>query len=182
MELRILLLIVASVWFFPISCTTFTIAGIQALSMYEERNMLLGEQPYSIFYVLLHNQNSGEISPVSLKAYKSTELNPNSSLTLPDRHGVVRGDIGGQDFTIEYTVESEQINSVVYSFSYSDPDYFSWWKYSVSAGELTPISSRVIGPSYAIVAGFMALLFAMILHYLGRYFLKRRQNGVPDVV
>jgi len=175
--LRWILAVLASAWFFPVSCTTTAAVGTQLLAKRDARDVDRGDtvhpsiavmtvpaaQPDRLFgYLLLGN----------LAAYR--ERHPEASFLMP----VPEGSIELEDHTVvRFEVLQATMEVQVIETHYSDGDRRARGTYRATRREVTPLTSEVFDQRYFFGALPYALALALAILLAAR--LARRRFFPP---
>jgi len=173
--IRVLLVILASGLFLPVSCTGVTIMSVKIASYTDTRDLLAGDKPFPILYVLFQNKKSKEIKIVRYKEYDTfVASSANYSLFLPEESGMYTR---GEYLKIRYEILAEDETGTTLSFRYSDDDYTADWKYRIENNRVIFIESGMLHMGHAMTGLFFGLLLAGVIQVVARYLLKRRRRA-----
>lgn len=184
---RILIAIIASVWFFPVNCTGTLFAGTFLVANLDAREVEKGESVHPLFSFIVESRESSE----PILAVKLSEL-PNfkqkmANMGATDNYSFVMsrpdGRITLNNSIISYQVieetTSEQVIEVIEH--YQDGDNTIWSRYKATQSGVTPISSRMFYFGYMFGAFPYAFGFALFVYGVGRFLKHRNQvSEVPD--
>jgi len=171
--LRILLVVIGSVFFFPVSCTVALFAGIHLVAKIDERSVDDGDQVHSLFKVVYEtesvDQSFGVVRLRNLadrqNQFASGEPKGTMSFLMSEPRGKV--DVGGSSISYEVleSFAGKQVIEVV--DAYHDGDNTIWSRYEAGNSSISPISSRMFYFGYMFTAFLYAFGFALILHLVG---------------
>jgi hypothetical protein len=187
---RILLLIVGSVWFFPVNCTTGLLVGIPVVSELDAWREGEEFKPHhqAFFYLMVETEEG--IIPVRIKdlaAFK-TEF-PTARFLLSQPHGEVKHAVPVYDGAFDrwrYTATAlpgehqEQLGQEITVSYYQADDYSSKSTYRVIGQSITPVYSNTIGPGTGLRAVPLGLMFAFLVYTLARFLCKRLNPRAND--
>ncbi len=182
---RILVVIIGSVWFFPVSCTTGLFIGTSIVAKVDARYVKDGDTIHNLFTAVAIPGIDGEIfRGISLKELPEVQKQmeyvnslagdgegedefDSISFLMPESSG----EIDWRDSTLSYRVIEnagpEQFIEV--REVYDDGDNAIWSRYRATASTVSPISSRMFYFGYAMAALPYAFGFAFLLYFTGRF-------------
>ncbi len=181
--MKILIIVIGSAWFFPVSCTATLFAGTHLVAEFDTRNVSKGDSVHSLFKVVVETGEDGK----PLRVVRLDELSgPKERMTLAKSSGNIsflmsnpNGNFDASSSSISYQVtensKNEQVIEVVES--YHDGDNIIWSRYKATQSTISPISSRMFYFGQMFSAFPYAFGFALILYTLGR-FLQRRYHAL----
>ena len=194
--LKILALVLGSVWFFPVSCTTGLFAGTWLVALNDARDTRDGEAVHSLFSIVYEPRADGApFSVISLRDQQrnldrmvesDTELAGAPLADLYKAYGIGtflmavpagRRDIGDSNFSYRVLEGKgdEQLVEVVEA--YHDGDNTIWSRYRATRDGFTPLTSRMFYFGYSFAALPYAFGLGFVLYGIGRM-MRRRIRGV----
>lgn len=168
--------VLASVWFFPVSCTTATALGTKVLAELDARDAAKGESVHSSIAIVVlpspaPDQAFGHLLLGNLAAFK--ERNPAATFIMPATEG--RIEIGGHT-TVGYKVMESSDGGQTIETRYKDGDRSAWGRYRATRRDVTPLASKLFGSEYMFSALPYALAFAFIAMFGARLLRRRMRN------
>ena len=175
----------ASGWFFPVSCTAGLFAGTRIVAKLDARDVSRGDSVHHDFSMVMESADGDEpFQVVSLD-----DMSPRDEvLILPDTKDQVsflmsdpsgQLDYGSSDFSYRVIEETDAGQVIEVVEIYHDGDNTIWSRYEATRSSVTPISSRMFYFGYMFAAGPYALGFALFLYASGRYLQHRNQRPAP---
>ena len=179
---RIAVVVLASGWFFPVSCTAGLFAGTRIVAKLDARDVSRGDSVHHDFSMVMASADGGEpFQVVSLD-----DMSPRDEvLILPDTKDQVsflmsdpsgQLDYGSSGFSYRVIEETDAGQVIEVVETYHDGDNTIWSRYEATRSSVTPISSRMFYFGYMFAAGPYALGFALFLYASGRYLQHRNQR------
>jgi hypothetical protein len=160
-------LILGSAVFFPVSCTTALLAGIEINSFLFARDMSQGDKPQYPFHVLA-TVPTGAISPIELsKVATYIKKTPDVSFLLAQESGALPG--ASQDERFSWRVISSNANEQLVEVQYFDGDTRFINRYRAMRHSVSPVSSRMWYHGYMFASFPLAIGFGLLVYRLGRY-------------
>lgn len=171
---RLTALVLGSVYFFPVSCTTSMIAGTKIISSLEARDTSKGEIPHQQAYLV------AAFPDTSLKALPLSELgecenkNPQASFLLPTTSGTFSvGEHGKISFVVTAaTPEAQTIEVTLLD------ELGTFFRYEASRNTIKPLYTKLWYHGYMFGAIPYALAIAFALHFVG-VSMRRKIRDVP---
>lgn len=178
--MKILALIIGSLWFFPVSCTSSLYAGMHVASYLDERDTTRGDQIHPAFSIVAEPGVDGqsfrmvrlaEIEPFRKKGMAKIFLMSQSSGELES------GGYASVSYRVlQGTPEAQEIEVIDV-----DDDRTVWSRYRATATGVTPLGSRMFYVGYMYQALPFAMLLALLVYAGGRLLWRRTAGaGVPD--
>ena len=165
--LKYLILIISSLWFWPVSCTTASIVGIQRLTERSVHHFQIGEAiPHKFSVVVFPNLAEPSFTRIT---YANIASYPASAFHAAVASGFQSR--GGED-SESYTVQAQSRTFQTIEVMKEGDTQTLWSTYQLSASGITPISSREFNIGAAIVIPF-AVAIATLICALARW-LRRR--------
>jgi len=167
--------VLASAWFFPVSCTAVLGIGSAILVDTDARDAARGDTVHSSIAVVAvpapsPGQAFGHLLLGNVPSYK--ESHPDASFLMPAGEG--RIDLDGH-VTVSYRVAAAAGGEQTIETQYQDGDRAAWGRYRATRREVAPLASRLSPQDYIYSAMPYALGVALVV-YLGAGFLRRRIN------
>ena len=183
---RVLVVVVGSAWFFPVSCTTGLLAGTHLVARLDARDVNKGESVHSRFSMVINGGDNGEPFQVInqddlaffeeiLKLSDTTDV---VSFLMSNPSGHLNSDSSGFSYHVIKETATGQIIEVVET--YDDGDNKIWSRYKATHSTITPISSRMFYSGYMFTAAPFAIGVALFLYVMGRFFLRRQGAGTNE--
>jgi len=158
--------ILGSALFFPVSCTTALIAGIQINSLLLARDLSHGDKPYIPFHVLT-TAPTGNICPIELFEVDTyIEKTPDGSFLLAQSSGDFPG--ASRDERFSWRVISSKSNEQLVEVCYYDGDTTFINRYRAMQHSISPVSSRMWYHGYMFASFPFAIGFGLLVYWLGR--------------
>ena len=171
---RFAALVLGSMYFFPVSCTTSMISGTHIIANIEARDMSKGEVPHQQAYLIT------ALPDASLKVIPLSELderkNKNSQVDflLPTTSGEFSiGEHGRVSFVVTKSAPEAQTIEVTL---HDDTD--SFFRYEASRNTIKPLYTKLFHHGYMFGAIPYALVIAVTLHLVGLA-MRRKSLNVP---
>lgn len=174
---KILIVVLGSVWFFPVGCTAGLFAGTRLASELDARDATRGDPVHSQFSIVSESRYDGEPFLVtrlsSLRRHEESAPpgSPTSSYLMSQPSGHRSDDSAEYSYIVLEETASEQVIEVVES--YHDGDNTIWSRYKATRSTVIPISSRMFYFGYMFSALPFAIGFSLLLYLVSRY-LKHR--------
>jgi hypothetical protein len=180
---RIIVVIIGSVWFFPVGCTASLFAGTHIVANIDSRDVSKGETVHSRFSVVFEEARSAErFQAISLydltrikEAMSGADAAHEMSFLMSHPSGHLDADTSSFFYQVIEQTAQEQVIEVVET--YHDGDNTIWSRYKATESEIIPISSRKFYFGYMFAAAPYAFGFALFLYAIGRYL---RSKGRTD--
>ena len=187
---RIVVVVVGSAWFFPVSCTASLFAGTHLVAKLDARDVNKGESVHSRFSMVIESGDNGEpFQVVNLddlafvqEILKFSDTTDVVSFLMSKPSGHLNSDGSRFSYQVIDDTASGQIIEVVET--YHDGDNTTWSRYKATHSTITPISSRMFYFGYIFTAVPYAIGLALLLYVMGRFLRRRNQqsglvNGDP---
>ena len=178
--IRILAFILGAVWFFPVSCSTGVVLGIQVIAKLDERETSKGDQVHPHFSVVVEQGENGS-SFLTLGLGELSHFKGNSegySFLMSKPSGKI--DCCGSHFSYQVLEDSgsEQVIEVVEA--YHDGDNTIWSRYRATPRTITPESSRMMYFGYLFGAIPYSFGMALLLYVVGLIMRQRLRKTNQD--
>lgn len=174
--LRYAALILGSGLFFPVSCTSFLIAGPHALSKLDERDVSKGDTVHSGFSIAVEPGEAGSSFRVlNLSELKEPEKRP-ATFLLSKPEGQATTDYAEISYKVLEDTGKEQTVEVL--LDANDGDWTIWSRYRASQDSVKPAWSKLLAVGHMFAAIPWALAAALLLLIIGRC-LRRRLDAAP---
>jgi len=178
---RILIAVIASVWFFPVNCTGTLFGGTYLAANLDARDVEKGDSVHTLFSFVVESKESSEsilaVQLSELPKFKQrmadTGATDNYSFLMSRPNGRITLD----DSIITYQVIEETTSGQVIEVieQYIDGDNTIRSRYKATRSAATPISSRMFYFGYMFRALPYAFGFAIFVYGVGRFFKHRNQ-------
>ena len=167
--LKLFGLILGSGLFFPVSCSTALLVGIEMNSFLFARDMSRGDKPQSPFYVLA-TVPTGNISPIELyKVDTYIEETPYVSFLLAQPSGALPDEESSWLKGVKWRVISSNSNEQLVEVRYLWGDTSFKNRYRAISHSVSPVSSRMWFRGYMFFCFPWAIGFGLLVYLLGRY-------------
>ena len=173
--MKALAAILASTLFFPVSCTIGLVAGTQALAKRDVRVVAAGDKPHPCFGVAVEPGDAGKPFRVLSLEDVVKPRNVPGSLRLSRNSAAFEEGDSKYAYVVLEDYQGEQLVELKHDIKNGDRTCWSRWR--ASATSFTPVSSRMMQPSYMFVAFPFAFGISLLLYGLGRRM--RRQYATP---
>ena len=180
---RIVVVVIGSGWFFPVSCTASLFAGTHIVAKLDERAVNRGDSIHSRFSMVIESGRSDEpFRQIKLEdlprheeilSFSDSGDTPSFLLSVPS--GQFDSDSSSITYQVIEETSSGQIIEVVESDH--DGDNTIWSRYEATHSTITPIGSRMFYFGYMFSAIPYALGTALILYATGRTLQRRYQES-----
>lgn len=179
---RILIAIIASVWFFPVNCSGSLVAGTFIVRKLDSRDVEKGDTVHPLFSFVVESSASGqpflaarlgELPNIKKRMGKPGTSIPDSFL-MSEPNGRITSNNSHISYQVIEDTDSGQIIEVIES--YLDGDNTIWSRYRATETTLTPICSSMVYFGYVFKAFPYAFGFALSVYMIGR-FLKSRKRA-----
>jgi hypothetical protein len=175
---RLLLAVLASVWFFPVSCTTALVAGTPLLAKLDERDAAKGDAIHRSIAVTAMPPTGDDrafdyLLLGNVESYR--ERHPQASFLMPAKEGSIHVQTS---IRVSYKVVAERPGEQTIDTHYRDGDREAWGRYRATKDGVTGISSRAFDSFYLFSAVPYAFGFALLFIVGGRI-AKRRMQRLP---
>ncbi len=182
---RIVIAVIASVWFFPVNCTGTLFAGTVLIAKLDARDVDKGESVHPLFSFVVEPGENGEpflaVHLSELPNFKGKMASSDATGTNSFLMSRPNGRINSNNSQISYQVIEEtpsgQIIEVIET--YQDGDNTIWSRYKATQSTITPISSRMFYFGYMFGAFPYAIGFAVFVYGMGRFF--KHRNRASEV-
>jgi hypothetical protein len=176
---KILALVLGSVWFFPVSCTSTLFAGIFVIARLDAREVARGDQVHLGFSIVLEPGEKGE--PFRLVRLSDLPRIRESGGTYSFLMSKPSGRININDHThLSYRVLENQGSAQVIEVVDNDDDRTVWSRYRATHADVMPLSSRMFYFGYMFGALPFAFGTALGLYGVGRFLCRRFQKEPPS--
>lgn len=177
--LRIVALVLGSLWFFPVSCTSGLYAGMHVASRMDERDTARGQQVHPAFSIVAEPGVDGQAFQLvrladieSFKKKGAAQSIPQSFLMSEPSGTLESGGYASVSYRVlQSTAEAQEIEVIDL-----DDDRTVWSRYRATATEIAPLGSRMFYVGYMYRALPFALLLALLV-YAGGRLLRRGTAG-----
>lgn len=173
--MRWIVAVLASAWFFPVSCTTALGIGTAVITAGDARDAAKGDTVHgSIAVVALPPSETSEPFRYFLlgRAMEIAAKDPEISFLMPAKDGEMTFE---GSITVSYKVVSGTGNEQTIETAYQDGDRRAWGSYRATRRGITPLTSKLDEVFYLYAAFPFALFFAVVVFY-GAGYLKRRMQ------
>jgi hypothetical protein len=170
--LRVLVLVLGALWFFPVSCSTGLIVGTSVMSRLDSRDLEKGQAPHPWFFAVAERGEGN--SPVSvvplneLSRFKSSS--PHHSFLMPRQADQVKTSGLTQ---CSYRVISDTGTEQTIEVIWSDDDKTIWSRYRATRSDLFPVYSRMYHHGYMFQVLPFAVIFALVVLGVGKLLRKK---------
>ena len=164
--LRILLPVLASIWFMPVSCSVFMAMGSDVALSLDARDAAKGDAVHSSIAVVAvpaPGQAPAHLLLGRVPDYK--ERNPGASFLMPAKEGKITPSEGT---TVSYQVVAEAAGEQTIETRYQDGDRAAWGRYRAGRRDITPLASRLSVSDYLFYVLPIAMLLAVALFVAAR--------------
>lgn len=182
---RVLISVVGSVWFVPVSCSLSLYAGIHLTSEIDARDVSKGDDVHTLFSVVVDSESNDEsfmvVKKDNIQQYRElidSDSTSSLSFLMSKPSGRKRTDTADYSYQVIDGTNSEQTIEVVET--YHDGDNTIWSRYKANHSQVAPISSRMLYFGYMFTAFPYAVAFAFLIYAAGRYF--KRRTHAPRVI
>ncbi len=180
---KILIAIIASVWFFPINCSGTLFAGTFLVAKLDARDVEKGDSVHPLFsFVVESGENDkpflaarvSQLPDIKQRMAHSGVSGPDSFL-MSKSNGFITSNNSRISYQVIEETNSGQIIEVIES--HHDGDNTIWSRYRAAQTTIIPISSRMFYFGYMFKAFPYAFGFALSVYGVGR-FLKFRYRAL----
>jgi hypothetical protein len=179
---RIVLAVIASVWFFPINCSGALFAGTALIAKLDARDVEKGEPVHPLFSFVIEPGKKGEpfmavqlSELINFKKQMASSIATGSTSFLMSKSGEritsTRSQISYQ--VIEETSSGQLIEVIE---AYQDGDNTIWSRYKATQSSITPISSKMFYFGYMFAAFPYAFGLALFVYGIGRFIKYRNRD------
>lgn len=172
---RLIIVIIASPLFMPVSCTMGLVAGINVIAWYDSRDVSKGDpvhSPFSVVAIPRDSTNINNLTVLSLQDIEMTEKqNENISFIMPLPGSSLETDSCRYTYKVLVDNKIDQVIEVVET--YKDGDKTIWSKYMATRNEVYPLSSKMFYFGYMFSAIPIGILLSICLYVSGRILAKR---------
>ena len=169
---KVLALVLGSVWFFPVSCTSTLFAGIFVIAHLDAREVARGDQVHSVFSIVVEPGKNGQpFQSVRLSdlpriresggAYSFLMSKPSGRIDINDHPH------------LSYRVLENQGSAQVIEVEDKDDDNTVWSRYRATHADVIPLASRMFYFGYMFGALPFAFGTALGLYGVGRFLCRR---------
>ena len=175
--MRILLAVLASFWFLPVSCTVFMTVGAEVVLTQDARDAAKGDSVHSSIAVLaVPAQGEAVVHMLLGRVPDYQERHPQASFLMPAKEGKITPSEGT---TVSYQVLAEAAGEQTIETRYQDGDRAAWGRYRAGKRDITPLASRLSPQDYMILVLPVAILLAIALHVGARIARGRLRRESP---
>lgn len=172
---RIVAIVLGSVAFFPVSCTTGVVVGTHVVAALDKREVQKGDVIHSLFKVVAEPGEEGrpfrvlgkDKCPPYAPAYASRNPNPPISFRMSEPSGSVKLESSTFSYRVLEDNGEEQLIELVEA--YDDGDNTIWSRYRATKSTVSPVSSRMAYFGYMFTAMWFAFVGALLILGTGRY-------------
>jgi hypothetical protein len=170
--LRFLALVLGTIWFFPVSCTTGILAGTLTLARLDSRDIEKGQQSHPWFFVVARPAEvESPFTVIELKDLpKFRSSTHHHSFLMPRPSDRIKTN---EYKHVSYQVISDRGTEQTIEVKYSDDDKTIWSRYLATPSDIVPLSSRMSHPGYMFRALPIGVIFALLIYGVGRFLRKR---------
>lgn len=192
--LKILAVVLGSVWFFPVSCTTSLFAGTWLVALYDARDARDGDMVHPLFSIVFEPGDDGApFGVISLRDQQRMQQRvdeiraDDSGITPMELLGIDsylmsvpagRGDIGQSNYSYRVLEQTQDAQLIEVVEAYHDGDNTIWSRYQATATGFTPLTSRMFYFGYSFPAIPFAFGVGVLLYGIGRL-LRRKLGKAP---
>jgi hypothetical protein len=176
--IRIPALILGSIWFLPVSCTTGLFVTYPLVTKSHEHHMSRGDVPHSLFTVVW--EPGAEKNPFGfarLDALAPAEKSPARTFLMTQRAGRFEG---GRREIVAYQVVSSTAAAQLIEVTWTNDTYGGVSRYRATRTEVKPEFSKVEAPDILIKALLMAMAIAVAVLVAGRLLRRLTARGKAD--
>ena len=171
--INVIIILLGSIWFFPVSCTTGVFMGTQIIAKLDEREASKGEEMHSLFSVIIEPGKNGRLfRPIGLS--ELTEFENNTSFLMSRPTGSEDYEDSNFSYQVIKDTGQEQVIEVVER--YHDGDNTIWSRYKATQTSVMPLSSKMLYFGYMFSAVPYSFGFALFLYAFGRFFRRVTKN------
>jgi hypothetical protein len=175
--MRILLAVLASIWFMPVSCTVFMTIGAEVLVAQDARDAAKGDSVHSSIAVLAVPAPGEAIAHMLLgRVPDYKEQHPQASFLMPAKEGKITPSEGT---SVSYQVAAEAGGEQTIETQYQDGDRAAWGRYRAGKRDVTPLASRLSLSDYLFYVVPFAILLAIALYVGARIARGRLRRESP---
>jgi hypothetical protein len=177
--------VLASGWFFPVSCTAGLFAGTRIVAKLDARDVSRGDSVHNDFSIVM--ESAADDEPFQVVSLDDMNVNGETlnlsgtedgvSFLMSNPGGQI--DYGSSNFSYQVIEETDAGQVIEVVEAYDDGDNTIWSRYEATRSSVTPISSRMFYFGYMFAAGPYALGLALFLYASGRYLQHRNQRPAP---
>jgi hypothetical protein len=179
---RIVIAVIASVWFFPINCSGTLFAGIALIAKLDARDVEKGESVHRLFSFVIELGKKGEpfiaVPLNKLTNFKeqmaSSIATGSTSFLMSKPNGRITSTKSQISYQVIEETSSGQLIEVIEA--YQDGDNTIWSRYKATQSTITPISSKMFYFGYMFTAFPYAFGFALFVYGIGRFIKHRNRD------
>ena len=165
---RLLVAVLASAWFFPVSCTLGVAAGTPLLAKLDERDAAKGDAIHRSIAVTAMPPTGDDrafdyLLLGNVESYR--ERHPQATFLMPAKEGSIQVQTS---IRVSYKVVAERPGEQTIDTHYRDGDREAWGRYRATKDGVTGISSRAFDSFYLFSAVPYAFGLALLLIVGGR--------------
>lgn len=180
--IRTAVAVLASGWFFPVSCTTGLVVGTEIVSHNEAVNSESGTPPLKGSYMIAA-LGAGATSKFETFPYyrlaNFRQEHPDARFLLPSSEG--KFPVGTSGATVSFVVTKLPDTKQLVEVSLHD-DTSTFFRYIATANDIRPMYSRQRYHGHMFTAIPYAFVAALLIHFLGIILRKRLQNTSSPAV
>jgi hypothetical protein len=180
---RIIIAVIASIWFLPISCSGTLFAGIHLIAKLDARDVKKGDSVHRLSsFVVEPGQNGEPFMAVPLSELINFKEKMASSLATGKTSFLLsrpNAQITSNESRFSYKVIEESPSGQLIEVieAYLDGDNTIWSRYKATQSSITPISSKMFYFGYMFEALPYAFGFSLFVYGIGR-FLKHKNRAL----
>ena len=180
---KILIVVITSVWFFPVNCSGALFAGTILIAKLDARDVGKGEPVHSQFsFVVETGDKSGPYLAAHLSelpGFKEKIANSVATGTYSFLMTKSVGSITSDNSKFTYQVIEETTSGQIIEVieHYQDGDNTIWSRYKATESGITPTSSRMFYFGYMFGAFPYAFGFALFVYGAGRFLEYRNRTS-----
>ncbi len=173
--MKMLALIIGSLWFFPVSCTSGLYAGMHVAARMDERDTTSGQQVHLAFSIVAEPGVDGQafqmVRLADIAKFRKKGGAPTFLMSKPSGTLESGGYASVSYRVLQSTAAAQEIEVIDL-----DDDRTVWSRYRATATNVTPLGSRMFYVGYMYQALPFAMLLALLV-YVGGRLLRRRQRA-----
>jgi hypothetical protein len=175
---KVLALVLGSVWFFPASCTSALFAGIFVIARLDAREVARGDQVHPAFLIVVEPGEKGQ-------PFRSVPLSGLPRIRESGAYSFLMskpsGRIDVNDYThLSYRVLENQGSAQIIEVEDDNDDRTVWSRYRATHTDVIPLASRMLYFGYMFGALPFAFGVALGLYGVGRFLCRRLLKEPPS--